>query len=239
MIDYLVFQLYAPMAAWGDQAVGQERPSSDHPSRSALLGLVAASIGISREDEDQHCRLSDACHFGIKLFSGGLILRDYHTTQVPPESKNSCHLHTRRDELSETKLGTILSSREYRQDSFSVIALWLSEGQTPFGMEQLRDALRQPAYHLYLGRKSCPLAMMLNPVIIPSDTLKAALDSFPVATEAMGLATGPIRYFWEEAENIGMNAHFHVPRYDQPISRNRWQFASRIEYTHLGQEEPN
>ncbi len=44
MDNYLVFQLYAPLAAWGGQAVGQERPSDDHPSRSALLGLLAAAL---------------------------------------------------------------------------------------------------------------------------------------------------------------------------------------------------
>ncbi|WP_295540003.1 CRISPR-associated protein Cas5, partial [Thiolapillus sp.] len=51
MDDYLVFQLYAPLASWGGQAVGQERPSDDHPGRSALLGLLAAALGIRREEE--------------------------------------------------------------------------------------------------------------------------------------------------------------------------------------------
>ncbi|HLD44337.1 MAG TPA: CRISPR-associated protein Cas5, partial [bacterium] len=50
-MDYLVFQLRAPLSAWGETAVGEYRPTSNYPSNSALLGLLAAALGIDREDE--------------------------------------------------------------------------------------------------------------------------------------------------------------------------------------------
>lgn len=229
MQDYLVFQLYAPLVSWGDQAVGQERPSADHPSRSALLGLLAAALGIDRSDEQQHTQLSAACCFGIKLYSPGLALRDFHTAQVPPASKKVKHLHTRRDELQEANLGTILSYRSYRQDSVSVVALWL-EGEPTYSLTQLQNALREPRFHLYLGRKACPPAAPLNPELGQFASMKAALDSYTPADELNSLLErAQCRYYWEPHPASGLQETYRGPRYDQPISRKRWQFASREE----------
>ena len=51
--DYLVFRLYGPMCSWGDIAVGEVRPSTVHPSKSAILGLIAAALGVKRPDTAQ------------------------------------------------------------------------------------------------------------------------------------------------------------------------------------------
>ncbi len=233
MSDYLVFQLYAPLVSWGTQAVGQERPGEDHPSRSALLGLLAAALGIDRQDEANHAALSEACRFGIKQLAPGLTLRDFHTTQVPPATKKTNHRHTRRDELREDKLGTILSFRSYRQDALSIVALQVTGG--PWSLKDLQQALQQPRYHLYFGRKSCAPALPLHPQLIEAKHLKAALDAYPVDEQTLDLAArGKPRYHWEEMENTGLTHDYHAPRYDQPLSRKRWQFGSRREYTWLG-----
>lgn len=234
MLDYLVFQLYAPLVSWGDQAVGQERPSADHPSRSALLGLVAAALGIDRKDETQHAKLNVSCCFGTKLYMPGLALRDFHTTQVPPSNKKVHHLYTRKNELSEPKLGTILSFRSYQQDSYSVVGLWLDSTEATWTLQQLKSALNRPHFQLYLGRKSCPLALPLNPVIIKGDRLDEALDQYYVADQLKPMIRRfkNVRYYWERSEKNGMDGQqsYYTPRYDQPISRQRWQFTSRDEY---------
>ena len=51
-MDFLVFQLQAPLAAWGDIAVGECRPTMAYPGQSALLGLLAAALGVRREDAE-------------------------------------------------------------------------------------------------------------------------------------------------------------------------------------------
>ena len=245
MQDYLVFQLYAPLVSWGEQAVGQERPSADHPSRSALLGLIAAALGIDRTDDDKHAQLSSQCRFGTKLYSPGLAMRDFHTSQVPPSNKKTQHLYTRKDELNEPKIGTILSFRTYQQDSYNVVGLWLESESITWSLKELQTALNQPHFQLYLGRKSCPLALPLNPLVTESDSLRDALDQYEIKT-ADNLAsilcnTKNIRYYWEDSQSIGMEGQhsYQTQRYDQPISRQRWQFASRDEYVALGREEDN
>ncbi|WP_041070580.1 type I-E CRISPR-associated protein Cas5/CasD [Thiolapillus brandeum] len=234
MDDYLVFQLYAPLAAWGGQAVGQERPTNDHPGRSALLGLLAAALGLKREQEQAHAQLRDACRFGIKLFSPGLMLRDFHTIQVPPGARKQQHLKTRRDELREPKLGTMLSFRSYRQDALCLVAALSSDAD--YGVERLADALLEPVFPLYLGRKSCPPAAPLDPEVIAAPDLRSALDSYCIAPVLARLQTGTPRYYWEAGMNTGMRHDYRAPRHDQPLSRRRWQFAPRDEYVFLGGE---
>ncbi len=235
MQNYLVFQLYGVLASWGDQAVGGERPSGDHPSRSALLGLLAAGKGIARDQEGKHAELSRQCRFGIKLYSAGQVLRDFHTSQVPPTIKKIKHLHTRRDELGTDNLGTILSSREYRQDALAVVALWLEE-EGEYTLDDLQSGLTQPHFHLYLGRKSCPLSLPLKSEKISADTLKDAFDKY-VIDDSLKSLKQTANYFWEKTDKSGFSADFHVSRYDQPISRKRWQFSSRDEYVCLGDKE--
>ena len=98
MRRFLVFRLYGTMAAWGDIAVGEQRPSTPHPSKSAILGLLAAALGIRRHEDDKHQSLADGYGYAVRVDAAGVLLRDYHTTQVPESTSRLRHLRTRRDE---------------------------------------------------------------------------------------------------------------------------------------------
>ena len=113
MKEYLVFRLYGPMASWGVPAVGGDRATAIAPTRSALLGLLGAALGITRDNAAKLEALQQSVSFGVKQCVPSSILRDYHTVQVPSEKRGVTHL-TRKSELSEAKLNTVLSSRDYR-----------------------------------------------------------------------------------------------------------------------------
>ena len=122
MRDYLVFRLYGPMAAWGEIAVGEHRPSFAHPSKSAIIGLLAAALGIRRDEEDRQKSLADSFLYAVRTDAIGSLLRDYHTTESPRGQSFT----TRRREMlavQEQKRsgkkfeGTILSTRDYRCDA--------------------------------------------------------------------------------------------------------------------------
>ena len=76
MASYLIMQLYGPLAAWGEQAVGGVRRSAAHPSKSAVLGLCAAAQGIRRDDEAAHSRLVEHLKFGVKVIDPGSLMTD-------------------------------------------------------------------------------------------------------------------------------------------------------------------
>ena len=164
-MELLLFRLYGPMASWGEIAVGETRHTAAYPGKSALLGLLGAALGIRRNEDAVHGRMASGYLFAVKMISSGHLLRDYHTTQVP-DSAGKFSYGTRKDELyiGRSRLGTILSSREYRSDALCLVAVRAREN-APFSLHALAQALSAPKFHLYLGRKSCPLAAPLNPTV--------------------------------------------------------------------------
>ena len=228
-----MFRLYGPIVAWGDTAVGEYRPSSAQPSRTAVLGLLAAALGIRRDQEDGLISLDRSVAVALRLDLPGEVLRDYHTTQVPPEGKK-LRYYTRGDETRSAKLHTILSQRDYRTDSAATVALCQAEVNFEL-LGRWQAALRSPALPLYLGRKSCPLALPTDPQIVEAIDFKAAFAAYPgcdVQLRALGWSdrhpSEHIRYFWEGDDN-SLGATMTYPRRDRLISRRRWQFAQRNE----------
>ncbi|MDE3269541.1 MAG: type I-E CRISPR-associated protein Cas5/CasD [Pseudomonadota bacterium] len=240
MPDFLVFQLYGQMAAWGDIAVGEYRPSRDYPSKSAIVGLVAAALGIARIDEEKQLALSRELGLGVCVLARGSILRDYHTSQVPPAKKGR-RFATRRTELcdiAKNELNTILSQRDYHTDFFYKVALWQNGSDAAFSLEKIRQALTQPLFCLYLGRKSCPLGLPLCPRIATGQTLKSVFDSYDFDTQTAGIVklSKTHHYYWDDSlavEHAGMQRTIVRSVRDQVRSRRRWQFAERSECHYL------
>ena len=102
---FLVFRLYGPMASWGQVAVGGDRPTGLYPTRSAIVGILSAALGLKRTD-NRIIELNNSIQIAVKQLYPSTILRDYHTTQVPSTRRGVTHLN-RKSELSEEKLNTI------------------------------------------------------------------------------------------------------------------------------------
>jgi CRISPR system Cascade subunit CasD len=236
-MDYLVFQLQAPLSAWGETAVGEFRPTANYPSESALLGLLAAALGIRREEEDAHAALRRGYGFAIGVLSSGRLLRDYHTAQVPGRVslKNRPH-NSRRDELNLPKeeLNTILSTRDYRQDAASLVAVQVRDG-APYALSDVAQALAKPRFTLYLGRKACPPALPLNPQIIAAENALTALQAYQQALAERGgeIPLAFERIVWGEGIKAGTAHDLEVVRKDRVLLRENWQFGDRIEYVAL------
>ncbi len=250
-MDYLVFRLYGAMASWGEIAVGEDRHTASYPSKSAIIGLLGAALGVKRDDEEKQNKLQSGYCVAVEVFSTGQLLRDYHTTQVP-DSIGKFKYRTRRDELvlGKERLGTILSSREYRSDALALVAIRAFDA-APYLLTKIKNHLQQPKYHLYLGRKSCPLAAPLHPQIIQQSNYYDALKAYqhkpmlPTYIEANGelskrdfdwLGKSKDRhYYWEGersdfSDTLDLNRMQTRTRHDQSLSRKRWQFSPRQEH---------
>jgi CRISPR system Cascade subunit CasD len=247
-MEFLVFQLQAPLSSWGDTAVGEYRGSYDYPGESALVGLLGAALGIRREDEAGHAALREGYGFAVGVQSAGKLLRDYHTAQVPGRVALKGRPHaTRRDELAVPKadLNTILSTRDYRQDAASLIAVQPRDG-APYALQALAESLRAPRLVLYLGRKSCPPATPLHPQVIDADSSLAAFKDYCARFDALREmhknkwgqvplepAGRLIRLAWADGVEVGVAADLSAPRKDRLIRREGWQFGDRTEHTAL------
>jgi CRISPR system Cascade subunit CasD len=230
MAEYLVFHLYGPMAAWGDIAVGEYRPSFAHPSKSAIVGLLAAALGIRRDEEERQKDLSEACSYAVGVDAMGTLLRDYHTIQVPSSGtgRNRRIFYTRRAELVQADLNTILSSRDYYCDAVYTVAISAADG-SPYTVQIMASALVKPVFTLYLGRKSCPLAFPLFPKVVTATTVKEAMTHSVVPDELQSLICEKASLIYWEGEQGGYEVEQVITRRDALLSRKRWQFGERKE----------
>ena len=232
MNQALAFFLYSPLQSWGDIAVGEIRNSFRYPSKSALIGLLAGAMGLDRcVDESRILALNNGLNFAIRIDGEETMISDYHTVQVPP-NKRGAGYRTRAAELQAEDLETILSSREYLCDAvFSVYCF--GDAET---LIQLQEKLIFPERPLYLGRKSCPLAMPTLAQIVKGPTLLSIQQQFAVPSEVREKAWVPFRNIgsdtgivWGAGINAGITATRTIQRSDDIISRHRWQLGLRSE----------
>lgn len=249
-MDYLVFRLYAPMASWGDSAVGEMRGTRTEPGEAALLGLIAAALGIDRHDESAHQVLRDGYDLAVAVLGEGRLLRDFHTTEVPSRVSLKGKPHrTRRDELLAVtpKDNPVLSTRDYRQDPIYLVSV-SARDVAPYSLAALADAIRKPRYTLYLGRKSCPPAAPLWPQIEAAADVRQACEAYLIKLAATldaveerarplhaqaglkvpGEALPICSLHWGEHSISGVPKTITVPRKDRLLSRTRWQFGDRV-----------
>ena len=231
---FLMFTLYAPMGSLGEIAVGERRMGWARPGRSAVLGLAAAALGFERGDEEAHGTLEAGLFYAVRTDAPGRPFIDYHTAQTPTARRDRTFA-TRREELAADDLNTILSSREWRTDACFTIALWPRRDAT-VDIDAIAAALRHPRFTLYLGRKSAPLGLPLNPGIIKAETF---MDAFAGrrpndVEEAIlkhirtGVAARSEIAFDRDAPNAPAEARIERRR-DAVLSRKRWQFDDRLE----------
>ena len=76
----LLLRLVGPMQSWGTTSRFDDRDTAKEPSKSGVLGLVAAALGIDREN---WVELEPLCHLcmGVRHDRPGVPKRDYQTAQ--------------------------------------------------------------------------------------------------------------------------------------------------------------
>lgn len=250
MTAFLCFRLHGPLASWGDVAVGERRASTPHPSRSAVLGLVGSALRIRRDDADQLASIDSAFGFASRTDVPGQLLIDFHTAQGPDElllraqeraaRKEGVSWHrpaSRRAELLYRRgaLATLLSQREYRVDALWTIAIWLRDkAASHWSLSDLSAALARPGFVPYLGRKSCPVDVPLEPQIVEAGDPVAALgaavfrsDEVLSVLKAGGGGHATVRW---EGDWPGLVPDQISRRRDRVLSRARWQFTERAEH---------
>jgi CRISPR system Cascade subunit CasD len=243
-MQFLVFTLYAPLSSWGDTAMGEVRGSWDRPSRSALLGLLAAAHGFERENEEAHASLDASIRMAVRAIAAGREIVDYHTAQDPSGvAIRRFRPTTRKEALECADPETTLSRRTLREDAISIVALWTT-ATSPWSLEDHVRALQAPRFPLYAGRKANVLGLPLAPRITTAQTLAEALGTIPPLPIEVTLLR-PRDGWLREVEHDpceGFDAGLrsagagYVVRRDAAPHRTRWQFADRR--VHVGFLDP-
>lgn len=133
----LLLRLAAPIQSWGVSSKFNRRMSNLEPTRSGVIGLVAAAMGRGREESLENFKL---LKFGVRIDQPGRIGKDFQMVHSDG-GKNS----------------SWLTDRYYLEDAVFLAAL---EGKNDF-LRSIEWALKNPVYPLFLGRRSCPPAGQL------------------------------------------------------------------------------
>ena len=79
---WLMLTLYSPLAAFGEARAGRARQSWTRPGRSAVLGMVAAALGVDWDDLATHAAISSGLGYAVRTDATGHSLMDWHTVRI-------------------------------------------------------------------------------------------------------------------------------------------------------------
>jgi CRISPR system Cascade subunit CasD len=181
-IAYLALLLDAPLQSWGFASRFQRRTTGLHPTKSGVVGLICAAMGLVKDSQEERDTLPNLTNLRMisiviprtqtNAWSGQTEklavrrLEDFHTvlgTRHASGSMNSDPVVTRRQYLLDARFGVILKGDH---------AL----------LEQVAAALQNPRWGVWFGRKSCiPAAPIYRGMFAtPTDAQRALIGDTPL-----------------------------------------------------------
>jgi len=142
------------MQSWGASSKFGRRTTEHEPTKSGVIGIVAAALGRRYEDNIDDLAGLD---FGVRIDQPGRLMRDYHTVK--------------------TNDGRPLVNdfRYYLEDAVFLAGL---SGDCIL-IDNIAGAMINPHFLLYLGRRSCPPAGPVCLGVRKGVGLADALESEP------------------------------------------------------------
>ncbi|MFF8831492.1 type I-E CRISPR-associated protein Cas5/CasD [Streptomyces sp. NPDC015131] len=168
-----MLRLAGPLQSWGVRSAFNRRDTGAEPTKSGVIGLLAASVGLPREEPLGELL---GLRLGIRVDQPGTLLRDYHTVsdyRGRPLPQAGVTAKGTQKPTSPAK-HTHVTTRYYLQDAVFVAAI---SGPRDL-LLTLDTALRAPAFPLALGRRSCPPTQPLC-LGIRSTDMESALRTEP------------------------------------------------------------
>jgi CRISPR system Cascade subunit CasD len=213
-MNVLLLRFSAPMQSWGVQSRFSIRDTGREPSKSGVVGLLCAALGRPRSEP-----LHDLARLrmGVRVDQEGTVEYDYQTAMDVHKARGG------------TK-GTEPSRRYYLADARFLVGLASDDLDL---LSRLHDALRDPHWPLYLGRKAFVPG---EPVWLPDglrgdETLIEALKAYPWLGSAWREPDDQLRLVLEDPSGPQVSS-------DQPVSFAERRFAPRHVRTTFIQAPP-
>lgn len=222
----LAIYLEGPLQSWGVSSRFRARATESFPTKSGILGLIAAALGIDKRIDNEAERLRPIADLAFDVYRVGQEIRQLATQRLLDfqtvgggwydqwrENKNDhiAKMSVPRKAKIRVPFGTVITERTYLSDAKFIAIL---RGNSAV-LRQCAEALENPCWGVWLGRKCCIPSSPLSPVC--RDTAEEAIEYL--------LKKLPGRVLREkQTESNGDGAWF---RLDQPVSFGRRLFRSR------------
>jgi CRISPR system Cascade subunit CasD len=161
-LAYLALMLDAPMQSWGFSSRFQRRTTAMHPTKSGIIGMICAAMGVAKGSSGEKEIISKLAVLKMtsitipRIDEGNsrrlttLRLEDFHTTGGGYDKENQRQFIPRKASGKPCDNPTV-SMRQYLLDArFGVIF----EGEQGV-LDAIAAALQNPEWGVWLGRKSC------------------------------------------------------------------------------------
>lgn len=224
----LAFYLDAPMQAWGASSRFQRRGTESFPTKSGILGLLAAAMGIDKHSPQEEEQLQPLAALDFSVFKAQCLkpnavqrLEDFHTVGGGWHDDWQADKGNLRAKMSTpskagdgSPFGTVITRRSYLTDARFIAVL---EGNSEI-LAYCTAALQNPVWGVWFGRKCCLPASPLLPILAPSREealaqLLARLDKDLQIKITQGQEQKPGEGAWHQA--------------DHPLSFGKRSFQSR------------
>jgi CRISPR system Cascade subunit CasD len=227
------------MQSWGSSSRFTRRETEAFPTKSALIGLLAAAAGIDKYAPDEAEKLAPFSALQLTVYrlpraAGRLVerLSDFHTVGGGYDSKASAFdkMSIPRKASGGASANAVITHRTYLNEARFIAAF---EGDADIINAAIRH-LENPVWGVWFGRKTCLPAMPLSPVS-GEDSHSAASaiirkihaweettkrSSFPSELDPTDLER------WEEpAGDASQPGDFHL--HDQPVAFGQREFVTR------------
>lgn len=198
----LALYIDSPMQAWGLSSKFQYRETNAFPTKSALVGMIAAAMGIDKQDPEEEKRLRPLSALRLTVVrlprpkAAVSRFSDFHTVGGGYDKNASL-----REKLSIPRkasgapFGTVITHRSYLTDAAFAAVL---EGDAEI-LEPTRAALLDPVWGVWFGRKACLPATPLTPTL--GADRQAALDGLLAAIPGREPGALDTFEYQEEAED--------------------------------------
>lgn len=207
-MSVLVLRLAAPLQSWGAPCSYSIRETEYQPTRSGIIGMIAAAMGYPRQANLDNLR---KLKIGVRIDQQGTLITDFQTIQDPKRFARP--------------MSPEVTKREYLSDAVFVAGIECEDEQF---MEKIATALKAPIFPLYLGRRSCPPTLPLMIGLEKNKTLIETLTTFPL----QAVPSQNIRYIFIYIDSDSEKDSRFVR--DDPVSfdqRNRmytWRYMQQI-----------
>jgi CRISPR system Cascade subunit CasD len=204
----VLLRLEGPLQSWGTRSRFARRDTENEPSKSGVVGIIGAALGMRRDEDATLARLSTGS-FAVRIDREGTLLSDYHTVGDGKFRGEGYYLHG-------GGKNAVITHRDYLQGASFLAAISFADDSLA---REVAAALEAPRWPLFLGRRSCPPSL---PVRVPG----GAVDAAPAA--ALRAATFPSHQPPLDAQRKPRSVRLLVecapgdpegqPRQDQPLS---------------------
>lgn len=219
-------RLDGPLQSWGVTSRFVIRDTADVPSKSGVLGLICAAMGLRREAANEWLKQPEvlALKMGVRIDRPGTKFTDYHTAGAGIGMMSAKGIIKITESTKEIE--THVMRKEYLADAAFLVALWGNTGT----VADIVKAIQEPVWPAFLGRKSCPPSVPVFAGTDNHDGLEAALRSLPwrPRLDVVDLPQGKQR-----PDKINLRAVVEVsppagqPVRDVPVSWTHWSHGIR------------